>query len=260
MVMGIVNITPDSFHAESRHATVDAALRSAGRMLEEGAAILDIGGASSRPGSQEVPLGEERARVIAVVRAIHAHYPDACISIDTWRATIAAEAVDAGASLVNDVSAGRMDKDMLATVAKLQVPYVLMHMQGTPRTMQLAPEYGDVVAEVVQFLSERSLAARHAGIADIVVDPGFGFGKNTAHNFALLAGITAIKQLGLPVLAGLSRKRMVNDVLGTTPAEALNGTTVLNTMALLNGADMLRVHDVKPAVEAIKLFRVATDQ
>lgn len=253
--MGILNITPDSFHQASCTATVDDALRRAEVMLGDGAAILDVGGASSRPGSLEVPLEVERERALPVVRALHRRFPQALISIDTWRADIAAGAVEAGACLVNDISAGSMDEAMLGAVARLKVPYILMHMQGTPRTMQVAPAYNDVVAEVVKFLSGRALAARAAGIADLVVDPGFGFGKNTGHNFALLHGLQAVRQLGYPVLAGLSRKRMINDVLGTVPGEALNGTTVLNTMALLNGAHILRVHDVRAAVEAVKLVQ-----
>ena len=254
-VMGILNLTPDSFHAESRQASLKDALRTAERMLSEGAAILDVGGASSRPGSREVPLEEERERIIPVIKALHGRFPEAVISIDTWRAPIAEEAVDAGASMVNDISAGLMDPAMLTTVARLHVPYVLMHMQGSPRTMQQEPSYSDVLAEVVKFLSERLRAARQAGIADVVIDPGFGFGKDRDHNFTLLKGLPAIKQLGVPVLAGLSRKRMINEVLGTRPREALNGTTVLNTLALLNGADILRVHDVRPAMEAIKLLQ-----
>lgn len=253
-VMGILNMTADSFHHESRQASVDDALRTAERMLAEGASVIDVGGASSRPGSVEIPLEEERKRVIPVVKALHDRFPEAMISIDTWRAAIAGEAVDAGASMVNDISAALMDPAMLTTVAGLHVPYVLMHMQGTPRKMQHAPFYKDVLAEVVKFLSERLHAARQAGIADVVIDPGFGFGKDRDHNYALLRGLPAIKQLGVPVLVGLSRKRMINEVLGTRPEEALNGTTVLNTLALLNGADILRVHDVRPAMEAVKLL------
>ncbi|MBP8822495.1 MAG: dihydropteroate synthase [Flavobacteriales bacterium] len=253
--MGILNVTPDSFVGSSRLGQVGGVLETAGRMLEEGARILDVGGASSRPGSVEVPADEERRRVLPAIEALHHRYPEALISVDTWRAAVAAEAVQAGAGLVNDISAGRMDADMLPCVAALKVPYILMHMQGTPRTMQHAPVYQNVVAEVVHYLSGRVLAARNAGIADVVVDPGFGFGKTTGHNYALLRGLPALKQLGVPVLAGLSRKRMINEVLGTTPEEALNGTTVLNTMALLNGAGILRVHDVRQAVQALELLR-----
>lgn len=254
LVMGILNITPDSFHSASRQASVEAAVQTAERMIAAGAGIIDVGGASTRPGSTEVPPAEELQRTIPVVEALHRHFPGTCISIDTWRASVAKEAVGAGASVVNDISAGLMDEGMLATVASLRVPYILMHIQGTPRTMQDAPHYNDVVAEVVKFLAERAAAARQAGIADIAIDPGFGFGKTTDHNFTLLKHLRALKQLGMPVLAGLSRKRMINSVLGTTPADALNGTTVLNTLAVLNGADILRVHDVEPAMQAVKLL------
>lgn len=254
VVMGILNVTPDSFVAATRLGSTGQVLASAARLLEDGASLLDVGGASSRPGAADLPVEEERARVLPAIRALRREFPHALISVDTWRAAIAREAVEHGADLVNDISAGLMDPDMLRTVAAVRAPYILMHMQGTPRTMQRAPAYEDVLAEVVKFLSERLLAARHAGIADVVVDPGFGFGKNRSHNFALLKGLPAVRQLGVPVLAGLSRKRMINEVLGTTPAEALNGTTVLNTLALLAGADILRVHDARQAMEAIKLL------
>ena len=250
--MGILNATPDSFHSESRIGKADV-LRRAGTMLNDGATIIDIGGASTRPGAQEIPIGEELDRVLPVIEMIHREFPEALLSIDTYRSEVVREAVKAGAGMVNDIGAGILDPEMLSTVAQLHVPYVLMHMQGTPRTMQKAPHYDDVVREVVLFLSQRIAAAREAGIADVIIDPGFGFGKNADHNFALLKSIKTFKMLGVPVLAGLSRKRMINETIGTTPAEALNGTTVLNTIALLNGADILRVHDVKEAVECVKL-------
>ena len=259
MVMGIINATPDSFHTPSRVA-LDDVLRTAERMLTDGAAILDIGGASSRPGAEEVAAEEELARVIPVIHAIHAHFPEALLSIDTYRARVAQEAVDAGAALVNDIGAGLLDEAMLTTVAKLHVPYIAMHMQGTPRTMQTDPHYDNVVPEVTLFLSQRINAARAAGIADVIVDPGFGFGKTTAHNYALLRSIAHFTALGTPVLVGLSRKRMINDVLGTNPGDALNGTTVLNTVALLKGAQILRVHDVREAVECLKLVSALRDQ
>ncbi len=252
LVMGILNATPDSFHGASRVA-VDGALRLAERMLEEGAALLDIGGASSRPGSAVVDPTEELRRVVPVIAAVHARFPEALISVDTWRAQVACEAVAAGAGLVNDIGAGLLDADMLPKVASLHVPYIAMHMQGTPATMQQAPHYADVAAEITLFLSGRLNACRAAGIADVWLDPGFGFGKTTDHNFALLRELPRITALGQPVLVGLSRKRMINEVLGITAADALNGTTVLNTIALLNGAAVLRVHDVKEAVEAVKL-------
>ncbi len=252
MVMGILNATPDSFHDKSRVDT-DASLRLAERYLAEGAAILDIGGASSRPGAHEVEADLELRRVIPVIDAIHKRFPDSLMSVDTYRADVARAAVENGASIVNDISAGTLDGKMLATVAALHVPYVMMHMQGTPRIMQQDPTYADVAAEVTYFLSTRVSAAHEAGIADVLVDPGFGFGKTTEQNFALLKAIPRLKSLGVPVLVGLSRKRMINEVLGTTPAAALNGTTVLNTIALLNGASVLRVHDVKEAVQAVAL-------
>ncbi len=258
LVMGIINATPDSFHAASRTAG-DAVLRMAENMLGNGAAILDIGGASSRPGAAPIEAQEEMDRLLPLVHTIHQEFPHALISVDTYRAAVASEAVKAGAGMVNDISAGSMDVDMLSTVAALHVPYVLMHMQGVPATMQRAPHYDDVVREVVLFLSQRLHAARAAGIPDVIVDPGFGFGKTTAHNFKLLAALPAIAALGVPVLAGLSRKRMINEVLGTTPAEALNGTTVLHAMALAKGAHILRTHDVKEAVQCIRLFRFARE-
>lgn len=255
LVMGIINATPDSFLPESRATAVDDALHMAERMLAQGADILDIGGQSSRPGSGEGEEQVERRRVIPVIEAVHREFPEALISVDTWRASIAAEAVAFGARMVNDIGAGLLDPAMLTTVAGLGVPYVAMHMQGTPATMQRAPHYAGVAGEVTRFLSERLNAAHDAGIADVIIDPGFGFGKTTAHNFALLDGLAGVCALGAPVLAGLSRKRMINEVLGTTPADAGNGTTVLNTIALLKGAAILRVHDVKEAVECAKLVR-----
>ena len=253
-VMGILNATPDSFHGDSR-VDVDGALRLAERMLTEGAAVLDIGGASSRPGSAEVDAAEELRRVLPVIAAVHARFPEALISVDTWRAAVAREAVGAGAGLVNDIGAGLLDPEMLRTVATLNVPYIAMHMQGTPATMQQAPHYDDVAAEVTHFLSERLHACHAAGIADVLVDPGFGFGKTTGHNYALLRELPRMVALGAPVLVGVSRKRMINEVLGTSPAGALNGTTVLNTLALLGGAAVLRVHDVREAVQCVQLVQ-----
>ena len=252
MVMGILNATPDSFHGASR-VDVDAALRLAETMLNEGAAILDIGGQSSRPGSAAVSEMEELDRVLPVIEAVHERFPDTLISVDTWHASVATACVDRGASMVNDISAGLLDPTLLANVAKLGVPFVAMHMQGTPANMQRSPSYTDVTDEVTIFLSERINACHAAGIADVILDPGFGFGKTTAHNFTLLRELDRIAALGAPVLVGLSRKRMINEVLGTTSAKALNGTTVLNTLALLHSAAILRVHDVKEAVEVVRL-------
>lgn len=258
-VMGILNATPDSFHSASR-AQVDDALRMAERMLEEGAAILDIGGMSTRPGSEPVPEEEELRRVLPVVSEIHARFPGALLSIDTYRSRVARECLGAGAGMVNDIGAGLLDEGMLETVAAARVPYIAMHMQGTPRTMQQAPAYRDVAAEVTQFLSQRLNAARSAGIPDVILDPGFGFGKTVEHNYALLNRLESICALDAPVLVGLSRKRMINEVLGITPAEALNGTTALNAVALLKGASILRVHDVKEAAQCARLVAAVRDQ
>lgn len=259
-VMGVLNATPDSFFAQSRTTTVDEALRTAERMLHEGASLLDIGGASSRPGAADVDADEERRRVLPVIAAVHDRFPQVLLSVDTWRAAVAREAVQAGAALVNDIGAGLLDADMLPTVAALRVPYIAMHMQGTPATMQDAPTYADVAAEVTHFLSARLQAAHAAGIADVVLDPGLGFGKTTAHNFTLLRELPRVKALGAPVLIGLSRKRMINETLGIKAADALNGTTALNTIALLRGADILRVHDVREAVECVKLVQAFSGQ
>ena len=254
LVMGILNATPDSFHAESR-TTVDDAVTRAEQMLAEGADIIDIGGMSSRPGSEEVPSEVELDRVIPVIAAIHERHPDALLSVDTYRSVVAEAAVSVGARMVNDIGAGRLDERMMSTVAALRVPYVMMHMLGTPATMQQAPGYRHVVNDVVHFLSERMAAACDAGIADVIIDPGFGFGKTTEHNLALFNGLTSFAALGAPLLVGISRKRMINEVLGTTSQEALNGTTVLNALALQRGAAILRVHDVLPAKQAVLLHQ-----
>ncbi|MEZ4756558.1 MAG: dihydropteroate synthase [Flavobacteriales bacterium] len=254
MVMGILNATPDSFHAGSRFGA-DAVVDQAGRMLEEGAAMLDVGGMSTRPGSAEVSPTEEMDRLLPILQAIHSAFPDATLSVDSYRAEVVRQAVQAGASVVNDISAGALDPDMLATVAALKVPYIMMHMKGTPATMQRAPHYEDVRREVLGHLSSRMQAARSAGIADVAIDPGFGFGKDLHHNYALLAGLTRFTVLDAPVLVGVSRKRMICGPLGITAEDALNGSTVLHTIALMKGASILRVHDVRPAVEAVELVR-----
>lgn len=254
LVMGILNATPDSFHADNR-VGVDDALKLAERMLSEGANILDIGGQSSRPGSDMGSTDAELQRVVPVIDAVHRRFPEVLISVDTWRAAVARTAVEHGASLVNDIGAGLLDAEMLSTVSTLGVPYIAMHMQGTPPTMQHAPRYGDVASEVTHFLSARLKAGHEAGIADMVLDPGFGFGKDVGQNYTLLRELGRIRALGAPVLVGLSRKRMINAVLGIGPAGALNGTTVVNTIALLNGASILRVHDVREAIEAVALVQ-----
>jgi dihydropteroate synthase len=259
LVMGIINTTPDSFFEGSRKGTVDAVLRQAERMLEEGARMIDIGGQSTRPGSERVGVEEEAQRVLPAVEALMQQFPDIFVSIDTYHAKIAQQAVEAGALLVNDVSAGTIDDALLPTVASLNVPYVLMHMQGTLQTMQAAPMYENVITDVFDFFSFKLRELHAMGIHDVLLDPGFGFGKTAAHNFTLLKGLAIFKQFENPMLVGLSRKATVYKTLGITAGEALNGTTVLNTMALLNGASILRVHDVKEAVQAVKLVKEYQD-
>ncbi len=254
LVMGIINATPDSFYTGSRHLAVDDMVRQAEKLLQEGADILDIGGQSTRPGSEAITAVEELSRVIPGIKKIVALFPESFISIDTYYAKVAQEAVAAGACIINDISAGSMDPAMIETVASLQVPYILTHMQGTPRSMQLDPRYTDVTKEVLDFFIKKIDMLHQAGVVDIIIDPGFGFGKTIAHNFELLKNLGLFTITGCPVLAGISRKGTIWKTLGITAEESLNGTTVLNTIALLNGASILRVHDVKEAMETIKLI------
>jgi dihydropteroate synthase len=260
VVMGIINATPDSFYAGSRQQHIDDALRKAAQMLEEGAGMLDIGGQSTRPGSERVPADEEAQRVLPVVDAVHRRFPDVLLSIDTFYASVATGAVEAGACLVNDVSAGTIDEGLLPAVAQLKVPYVLMHMPGDPQTMQTQASYKNVVTEVFDFFSFRLKKLQHAGIHDLIIDPGFGFGKTAEHNFTLLQHLSFFRQLGQPVMVGLSRKATVYKTLGITAPEALNGTTALHTIALLQGASLLRVHDVKEAVQVVRLMAAYTNK
>ena len=251
MIMGIMNITPDSFYAESR-VSKEAILDKAEAMVKEGADLLDIGGASSRPGASVIPIQEELERVVPAIVTIKKHFPDILISIDTWRAEVAEASVKAGADLVNDISAGTLDHAMFPTVAKLNVPYILMHMQGTPQTMQKNPSYMDIAAEVTLYLSQRVQEAKAAGISDVLIDPGFGFGKTVEQNHTLFEAIPRLKQLGHPLLIGISRKSMIWKLDGSGPNEALEGTIKLHQRALQMGADILRVHDVKEAVQLIQ--------
>lgn len=253
IVMGIINTTPDSFYSKSQQFTIDAVLHKAHQMLQEGAAILDIGGQTTKPGSESIGTSEELKRVMPAIKALHQHFPDAIISIDTYHAQVAKEAVQAGASIVNDVSGGMLDTEMLATVATLKVPYVCMHMKGTPQNMQQNAVYKNVTKEVLEFFIERIETCRLAGINDVIVDPGFGFGKTIAHNFQLLNELSVFKMLQKPILLGISRKSTIYKTLNISPGESLNGTTVLNTIGLQNGAAILRVHDVKEAKECIEL-------
>lgn len=254
IVMGIINTTPDSFYTGSRANVIDDVLFRAEKMISDGAAILDIGGQSTRPGSEPLGAGEELKRVIPAIEALHKNFPEQIVSIDTFYSKVAREAVNAGAGIINDVSAGTMDEQLLPTVAELKVPYVLMHMLGKPQNMQQSPSYKNVTAEVFDFLHFKMAELVRSGIHDIIIDPGFGFGKTAAHNFQLLRELSFFGQLRKPVMVGLSRKATIYKTLGVTAEEALNGTTVMHTMALLNGASILRVHDVKEAVQAVKLF------
>lgn len=255
VVMGIINVTPDSFYSGSRSASVAAAVEQADKMLAEGAAMLDIGGQSTRPGSEEIGVEEELKRVLPVIEAIGKKHTQAILSVDTFHAGVAEQAVAAGASIINDISGGTMDTAMLSTVGSLHVPYICMHIKGTPATMQQQAIYNNVTKEVLEYFIERIALCREAGIHDVIVDPGFGFAKTREHNFTLLHNLNMFKMLGVPVLAGLSRKSTIYKTLGITAEEALNGTVVLNTIALLKGANILRVHDVKEAREAIKLVK-----
>ena len=254
IVMGILNITPDSFFDGGKFSGEKEILSHFEKMLSEGATIIDVGGQSTRPKAEMIPADEELRRVIPVIELLAKNFPDAIISIDTFRSVVAQQAIEAGASIVNDVSGATMDEKMFATVGKLSAPYILMHMQGTPETMQQNPHYENVVLEVKEFFKQKIPLLRAAGVHDIILDVGFGFGKNVEHNFSLLKHLSEFQIFNLPVLVGVSRKSMINRVLKTTPAEALNGTTVLNSIALMNGATILRVHDVREATQAIQLF------
>jgi len=254
-VMGILNITPDSFYEGSRASDLPEIIDSAGKMLEAGAFILDIGGYSTRPGAEDISEVIELERVIPTIEAIHKAFPKAYISIDTFRSEVARGAVKAGASLVNDVSGGSLDTEMFKTVAKLDVPYILTHMRGTPVTMKTLVNYDHLLNDISIELSTRCLALKRLGVRDIIIDPGFGFAKTIAQNYDILRNLGYFKRLKFPILAGLSRKSMIYKTLDTSAGEALNGTTALNMAALINGASILRVHDVKEAVETIKLYR-----
>lgn len=255
IVMGIINTTPDSFYTDSRKNTVEASLMQAEKMLQQGAAIIDIGGQSTKPNSLKIDTVEELQRVIPSIEAVKKRFPDCIISIDTFNATVAAEAIQAGASIVNDVSGGLMDVGMISTVAQFNVPYICMHMKGTPQNMQQNPLYENVTKEVLDYFIERTNTCSQAGIQDMIIDIGFGFGKTIAHNFQLLRELSVFKILQKPILIGVSRKSTIYKTLGITTEEALNGTTVLHTIGLMNGANILRVHDVKEAVECVQLFK-----
>lgn len=257
-VMGILNLTPDSFYDGGALKTDATLLSQAEKMLTEGATFLDIGGYSSRPGATDISVAEEINRVIPAIELVLKNFPETLISIDTFRSEVAQKAIESGAAIINDISAGTVDEAMLSKVAQLQVPYIMMHMRGTPQTMQSLTDYENVTLDVLHYFSERIAAARALGINDIIADPGFGFAKTIPQNFELLNNLELFKNLNVPLLIGISRKGMIYKTLNITPQEALNGTTSLNSIALLNGANILRVHDVKEAIEVVNLFEVLT--
>jgi dihydropteroate synthase len=254
LIMGIINATPDSFFGGSRFNGAEEIVAEAEKMLNDGADILDIGGQSTRPGSELISADEEIERVIPAIKAIAKKNPEAFISIDTFYSKVAAAAVNAGASMVNDISAGSMDDKMIATVAELKVPYILMHMKGTPQTMQQNTAYENVTLELLDFFISKTNELKNAGIIDIIIDPGFGFAKKIDQNFEVLKNLSVFKMLDKAIMLGISRKSTIYKTLGVRADEALNGTSVLNTIGLMNGASILRVHDVKEANETVKLF------
>jgi dihydropteroate synthase len=259
VVMGILNTTPDSFFEGSRVSGETAIVQRAERMLTEGVSILDIGGMSSRPGATIIEEAEEMRRVIPAIEAVIKAFPQAIISVDTIRANVARAAVGVGARIVNDISAGNLDEKMFVTVANLSVPYILMHMKATPKTMQDAPIYDNIAHEILDFFIEKIGILRGLGVKDIVIDTGFGFGKTTPQNYELLKKLSVFKMLECPMLVGVSRKTMIWKLLDITPEYALNGTTAANMLALMNGAKILRVHDVKEAVETVKIFNAYSE-
>lgn len=254
-IMGILNLTPDSFFEGSR-VKIDSAdiLSKAGKMIEEGADFLDLGGYSTRPGAIDISIQEEIDRVIPAIEVIRKEYPEIVLSIDTFRSKVAKEAILASADMVNDISAGNLDEDMIPLIASLKVPYIAMHMKGNPQNMQSLSNYSDILGEILHYFAEKVDLFKKLGIKDVIIDPGFGFAKTIEQNFFLLKNLKSFEVFGLPLLAGVSRKSMIYKTLQTNASEALNGTTALNMFALIQGANLLRVHDVKEAKETIKLF------
>ena len=254
LIMGILNVTPDSFFDGGRHNDLDHALRKAEQLLSDGVDIIDIGAYSSRAGAAVVSPDEEINRALPVIHELVKRYPDLILSIDTFRANVAEACVQAGVHLINDISGGSLDEDMFATVARLQVPYILMHMRGTPETMQTLTEYEDIAIDVATSLGEKVAALRALGVKDIILDPGFGFSKTIEQNYELLHRVDELHYFGLPILGGISRKSMIYKKLGITPEEALTGTIALNTLLLAKGVQLLRVHDVKEAKQLVDLL------
>ena len=258
LIMGILNVTEDSFFDGGKYTEEDKIVARAEQILREGGDIIDIGAVSTRPGAQDLPEQEEIARIQRAVSAVRAALPDAVISVDTWRASVARAAVQCGAHIINDVSGGTFDPDMIPTIGQLQVPYILMHTPEKPDTMQQHTDYEDILAEMIQFFGQQIEKLHEAHVHDIILDPGFGFGKTLEQNYFVLRNMDAFQVFDLPILVGISRKSMIYKLLDTTPDHALNGTTVVNTLALMKGAHILRVHDVKEAVEVreiVEIFR-----
>ena len=254
LVMGILNLTPDSFFDGGKHNQQEAALKKAEQLIQEGADIIDIGAYSSRPGAPLISSQEEIDRALPTIEKLSALYPKIIMSIDTFRSDVAKAAIDAGAHIINDISGGTLDNDMFQTVADLQVPYILMHMRGTPETMQLMTEYNDVVTDIAEYFGEKIASLRSLGVKDIILDPGYGFAKTIDQNYELLYRVDELHYHGLPILGGISRKSMIYKKLGITPQESLNSTIVLNTLLLDRGVQILRVHDVKEAKQIIELL------
>ena len=253
IIMGILNVTPDSFFDGGKHLGEETIIRKVNSMEYDGAQIIDIGGYSTRPGAKEVSEEEELNRVLPIVKLIKSNFDGLIISVDTFRSNVARKCVEAGADIINDISGGSLDDKMFGCMAELKVPYILMHIKGTPQNMQENPTYNNVVDEVKSFFEEKINQLNSLGVENVILDPGFGFGKTVEHNYELLNNLDAFQSIGKPILAGISRKSMINKVINTSPDEALNGTTVLNTIALQKGANILRVHDIKEASETIKL-------
>ncbi|CAL2057300.1 dihydropteroate synthase [Tenacibaculum sp. 190524A05c] len=252
-VMGILNITPDSFYDGGKYKNEKDILTQVEKMLSEGATFIDIGAYSSRPGAAHISEQEELKRIVPIVELLITHFPEIIISIDTFRSKVAKETIASGAALINDISGGNMDDNMFTTVAELQVPYILMHMQGTPQNMQRNPNYKNITADLISFFAEKLFELHQLKVNDVIIDVGFGFGKTIEHNYELLKQLDLFKNLEAPILTGVSRKSMLYKLLDITPKEALNATTAANTIALLNGTQILRVHDVKEAVEAVRI-------
>ncbi|TVZ53338.1 dihydropteroate synthase [Dokdonia sp. Hel_I_53] len=255
-VMGILNLTPDSFYDGGSYQDLDKALVHTAKMLDEGATFIDVGAYSSRPGAQNISEEEEEKRLIPIVIELVKAFPDILISVDTFRASVAKKAIESGAALINDISAGQLDPNMMEIVGNLGAPYIMMHMRGTPQTMKSFTSYDDITKDVIHYFSERVALSRKHKINDLILDPGFGFAKDTSQNFELLKNLSLLKSFELPILTGLSRKSMIYKTLGVSPKEALNGTTALHMVALQNGTKILRAHDVKEAVECVNLFNV----